>query len=161
MAQTDLLESEAELERERRSRAERELAGAVVELGDRKRQAAAVEERLRKMLTAGSNSSERAVVAALREAIASLRTGTGPGETVHHYLSKVDEDFQGRLRGRFPSITRKQERLCGLIRAGLDSKEIASLLALEPEGLKALRKRLRKALGIGQEESLETFLSEL
>lgn len=161
MAQIDLLEREAELERERRRRLERELANAVVALSDRKRQATAVEEHLSKVLTSSTSNSERAVTTALREALVSLRTGKGSQETVHHYLSKVDEDFQQRLRQRFPNLTRKQERLCGLIRAGLDSKEIASLLGLEPEGLKALRKRLRKALGINQEETLEKFLAEI
>jgi hypothetical protein len=47
----------------------------------------------------------------------------------------------------------------GLIRAGLDSKETASILGLETEGLKALRKRLRKGLGIDHEASLEQFLA--
>ncbi|MDB5036305.1 MAG: hypothetical protein JWQ98_3546 [Chlorobi bacterium] len=157
--ETDLLEREAELERERRRRLERELATAVVALGDRTRQAAAVEERLRLMLAQSSSNSERAVTAALHEALLSLRTGKRSQESVHHYLSKVDEDFQRRLRERFPSLTRKQERLCGLIRTGLDSREIASLLDLQPEGLKALRKRLRKGLGLDQEEILERFLA--
>jgi tetratricopeptide (TPR) repeat protein len=159
IAETDLLEREAELERERRRRLERELANAVVALSDSKRQAAVVEERLRKALVSSAGGSERAVTTALREALTSLRTGAAPQETVHHYLAKVDEEFQQRLRQRYPNLTRKQERLCGLIRTGLDSKEIGSLLGLEPEGLKALRKRLRKALDIAQEETLETFLA--
>ncbi|MEP7218055.1 MAG: hypothetical protein ABI876_04020 [Bacteroidota bacterium] len=161
MLETDLLEREAELERERRRRLERELANAVVALGDRTRQAEVVEERLRLVLARSTSNSERVVTAALHDALLSLRPGKRRRESVHHYLSKVDEDFQQRLRQRYPGITRKQERLCGLLRAGLDSREIGSLLSLQPEGLKALRKRLRKALGIGQEELLERFLAEI
>jgi tetratricopeptide (TPR) repeat protein len=161
MLETDLLEREAELERERRRRLERELANAVVALGNHTRQAAAVEERLRLALAQSTSTSERAVTTALHEALLSLRTSKHPQESVHHYMSKVDEDFQQRLRQRFPGLTRKQERLCGLIRTGLDSKEIASLLDLQPEGLKALRKRLRKGLSLDQEETLERFLTDI
>jgi tetratricopeptide (TPR) repeat protein len=161
MLETDLLEREAELERERRRRLERELATAVAALGDHTRQAAAIEERLRRALARSAGSSERVVTAALHEALISLRNGKHPKESVHHYLSKVDEDFQQRLRERYSNLTRKQERLCGLIRAGLDYKEIASLLDLQPEGLKALRKRLRKRLGLDQEEPLEKFLADI
>ncbi|MBS1914468.1 MAG: hypothetical protein JST22_20935 [Bacteroidetes bacterium] len=161
MAQTDLLEREAELERERRRRVERELADVVVALGDRKRQAVAVERHLRSVLSQSTSQAERVVTKALHDAIGSLRSEREPHETLHHHLSVVDEEFYVRLRQRFPDLTRKQERLCGLIRSGLSSKEIGPVLGLEPEGLKALRKRLRKRLGMEQEERLEAMLAEL
>lgn len=161
IAQTDLLEREADLERERRRRVERELADAVVELGDRKRTVENVEERLRLALERSTSDTQRTVTTALREALVSLRSGAQAHERPLHYLADVDEEFYQRLRIRFPGLTRKQERLCGLLRAGLASKEIATLMELEPEGLKAQRKRLRKRLGLEQEDRLEQFLAEL
>ncbi len=158
MAQIDLLERETELERERRRRLERELADAVVALGDRKRLVRTVEERLRTALTRGG-ATEQTATAALREALTSLRADTATKETQLHYLAGVEEEFYQRLRLRFPGLTRKQERLCGLLRAGLDSKEIATLMELGSEGVKAQRKRLRKRLGLEQEESLENVMA--
>ncbi len=157
-AQTDMLEREAELERERRRRLERELADAVVALGDRKRLVRTVEERLRAALARGG-ATEQTATTALREALASLRADAVPRETPLHYLAGVEEDFYQRLRLRFPGLTRKQERLCGLLRSGLDSKEIAVLMELGPDGVKAQRKRLRKRLGLEQEESLESVMA--
>lgn len=158
MAQIDLLERETELERERRRRLERELADAVVALGDRKRLVRTVEERLRTALTRGG-ATEQTATAALREALASLHADAATKETQLHYLAGVEEEFYQRLRLRFPGLTRKQERLCGLLRAGLDSREIATLLELGSEGVKAQRKRLRKRLGLEQDESLELVMA--
>lgn len=160
MAQTELLEREAELERERRRRLERELADAVVALGDRERLVRTVEERLRTALARGGPAGQSATTA-LREALASLRADAATKETPLHYLAGVEDDFYRRLRERYPGLTRKQERLCGLLRSGLDSKEIALLMELGPDGVKAQRKRLRKRLGLEQEESLESLMAEI
>ena len=63
------------------------------------------------------------------------------------------------LRASYPDLTPKQERLCGLIRAGLSSREISTLMDLEAEGLKAQRKRLRKRLNLQPDERLEMVLA--
>ncbi len=159
MMETDLLEREAELERERRRRLERELASAVVALGDT-RHAVAAEKCLLDAIEQSAGNSGHAMTAAVRDVLHAFRSGAHSQETVYHYLSKVESDFLLRLRGRYPGITRSQERLCGLIRAGLDFKVIGSLLGLQPEGLKALRKRLRRQLGLEPETTLEKFLAE-
>lgn len=160
MLEIDLLEREAELERERRRRLERELANAVVALGHTGR-AAAAEKRLRGVVERSTSSSERAVAAAVHDVLRSFRSEADSRKTVHHYLSKVDEDFLLRLRQRYPNLTRRQEQLCGLIRAGLDSRGIGALLDLQPDGLKALRKRLRRQLGLDRAEALEKFIADL
>ncbi|MBS1910628.1 MAG: hypothetical protein JST22_01455 [Bacteroidetes bacterium] len=159
MLETDLLEREAELERERRRRLERELASAVVALGDT-RHAVAAEKRLRDAIGQSTGTSGYAMTAAVHDVLHAFSSGAHSQETVHHYLSKVEKDFLLRLRQRYPGITRSQERLCGLLRAGLDFKVIGSLLGLQPEGLKALRKRLRRQLGLEPETALEKFLAE-
>lgn len=161
IAETDLLEREADAERERRRRLEHELADAIVELSDRKRMAEVMEQRLRKTLERGGADLERSTMKVLRETLTDIRAGVRTQESPLRYLSGVDEDFFRRLRSRCPDLTSKQERLCGLLRAGLASKEIANLMGLEAEGLKAQRKRLRKKLGLNPEERLETVLTEM
>ncbi|HVZ38831.1 MAG TPA: hypothetical protein VHI13_06115 [Candidatus Kapabacteria bacterium] len=159
VAETDLLEREAETERERRHRVERELADTRVELSDRNRLVETVEQRLQRAVADATGPRERSVIKTLQDTVASIREAHQPLDVSLHYLSSIDNDFFSRLRSRFPALTPKQERLCGLLRAGLASREIGTLLALEPEGLKAQRKRLRKRLGMGPDESLEKFLA--
>jgi tetratricopeptide (TPR) repeat protein len=161
VAETDLLEREAELERERRYRVERELAEATVALGDKKRVVEMIEQKLRDVLEGMDSRQERAAVKTLRETLASLRSQPYVVESPLRYLSSVDDEFYRRLRKKYPDLTSKQERLCGLLRAGLSSKEIASLLGLEAEGLKAQRKRLRKRLNLDMADRLETVLAEV
>ncbi|MBS1912773.1 MAG: hypothetical protein JST22_12365 [Bacteroidetes bacterium] len=161
MAETDLLERAAELERERRRRAEHELADAMVQLGDRTRLVEVVEQRLRRALVETGPQREQSAINALRETLSSLRSGMRAPETPLAYLGSVDDQFFRRLRERFPGLTPKQERLCGLLRAGLSSKEIGTLLNIEAEGLKAQRKRLRKRLGMEPEASLERMMAEV
>lgn len=161
IAETDLLEREAEIERERRRRVEHELADAVVELGDRKRKSTTLEERLRTALQSAEGVDAGSATKVLEEALRELRTQTRGHESPLKYLSGVEDDFYRRLRERFPGLTSKQEQLCALLRAGLASKEIASLLGVEAEGLKTQRKRLRKRLGLGVDERLEVVLGEV
>jgi DNA-binding CsgD family transcriptional regulator len=161
VADTELLEREAELERERRRRLEHELADAMVEISDRQRIADAVEQRLREALRQAGVDQTSAATLMLRETLSELRTGSKPHESPLRYMSGVDEEFLHRLRQRCPDLTSKQERLCALLRAGLGSKEISTLLGLGMEGLKAQRKRLRKRLGLSAEERLESVLAEM
>ncbi len=159
MAETDLLEREAELERERRMRLERELADAVVELSDRRQRAQAVEKRLRGALTRAVDTKDRSVAAVLSETLGELRAGA-PAAPLRS-LGRADAEFQRRLRERCPDLTPKQERLCGLLRAGLASKEIAAMLGIGEDAVKAQRKRLRRKLALAPEENLEKMLGEL
>lgn len=74
------------------------------------------------------------------------------------HLATFEEGFVDRLTDQWPSLTPGQIRLASLIRAGLDSREIAALLTLKREALTMQRKRLRKRLELQRGESLERFL---
>ncbi|MEO6047503.1 MAG: tetratricopeptide repeat protein, partial [Candidatus Kapaibacterium sp.] len=137
VAEIDLLGRQADLERERRRRVEHELAEAVVSLGERNRMVEAVENKLRIALEGMETAREKSVVTVVRDALKELRPSSGRQASTLHYLAGIDAEFYGRLRAGYPDLTPKQERLCGLIRAGLASKEIATLMDLEAEGLKA------------------------
>ncbi len=161
VAETDLLEREAELERTRRARLERELAETMVELRDRKKLERLVETRLSDALERVGGRDDPAAGALLREMLAQFRRRRGSPEAASTYRGTIDEEFLARLRSRWPDLTRKQERLCGLLRAGMGSKEIALLIGVGADGVKAQRKRLRKKLGLAEEESLERILASL
>ncbi|MCB0711734.1 MAG: tetratricopeptide repeat protein [Ignavibacteriae bacterium] len=73
----------------------------------------------------------------------------------------VKPKFFMSLRERFPDLTSKQERLCGLIRSGLKTPEIAVLLNISEDGVWMQRKRLRKKLEIEKDVNLEKFLKNI
>ncbi|MBS1914467.1 MAG: hypothetical protein JST22_20930 [Bacteroidetes bacterium] len=161
IARTDLQRCTADLELERRYRAEREQAATTGD--ERERAAIMVEERLRKALTRTVPDQGKAIVQSLHQALTSMRTeGTqSEAEARPRFTNGVEAEFYLRLRERWPDLTPKQERLCGLLRAGLRTHEISALLGLEPEGLKAQRKRLRKKLGLPQQERLEQAIAAI
>ncbi len=161
IARTDLQRCDADLELERRYRTEREQAETAD--GERERAAVILEQRLHKALTPAIPGQERVIVQRLRQALATMRAeGTqNEAEARHRFTNGVEAEFFLRLRERWPDLTPKQERLCGLLRAGLRTHEITALLGLEPESLKAQRRRLRKKLGLPQQERLEHVIAAI
>ena len=74
------------------------------------------------------------------------------------YFEKVHPVFYSNLLAKFPDLTAKDRRLCGLISLGLTTKEIATITYREPRSVESSRLRLRKKLGIDSDVSLEDFL---
>ena len=71
------------------------------------------------------------------------------------HLRHVETDFIDRLTAEGTSLTPGQTRLALLIRSGLRSREITTLLNITTNTLAMQRKRLRKKLGLHRDESLE------
>ncbi|WP_141719694.1 helix-turn-helix transcriptional regulator [Roseivirga misakiensis] len=63
-------------------------------------------------------------------------------------LQFSSRQFQRDLKKRFPHLTAYNLRLCTYLNADLSTKEIASLLHIEPDSVKKAKHRLRKKLGI-------------
>ncbi|MDG3582590.1 tetratricopeptide repeat protein [Galbibacter pacificus] len=78
------------------------------------------------------------------------------------YFEQIHPSFFKNLRYRTEeelSIT--ELRLCMLLRLGLSSKEIASILRVTPDSIRVARYRLRKKLSINQGDKLTRFLQQL
>jgi tetratricopeptide (TPR) repeat protein/DNA-binding CsgD family transcriptional regulator len=161
LAEIDVLEREAQRERERRHQLSRELASAVVELDDRRRLVERVEERLQVAIDQGAPRRSRPASGLLTEVLSELRTHTSEHRVSPGHLENVDGEFYRTLRERCVDLTPKQERLCALIASGLSSRDIEALLGVGAEAVKAQRKRLRRKLGLAHGEQLETLLSAM
>ncbi|MTI25047.1 tetratricopeptide repeat protein [Fulvivirga kasyanovii] len=70
-------------------------------------------------------------------------------------------DFYQKLEEQVPGITESEKRLASLLRSNLSSKEIATILNIEPKSVDMRRYRLRKKLNIGQEYNLTEFFRSL
>lgn len=82
-------------------------------------------------------------------------------EELKMYVEEANQLFFHKLQQRFPSLTDNEVRLCALLRLNFSSKEISTLFNIEAKSVDMSRYRLRKKLGIGQEELLTDFLNKL
>ncbi len=72
----------------------------------------------------------------------------------------IHTSFIKNLLGKYPDLTKGELRLCILLKLGMNTKDIASMLYLSPDSLKVSRSRLRGKLGMNEEDSFHVILSE-
>ena len=77
------------------------------------------------------------------------------------HFEKVHPGFFIRLKGKYPSLTTKDQRICAYIRLGLSTKEIAGLINITPESAEIGRIRLRKKLGLERQINLASLLQDI
>jgi PAS domain S-box-containing protein len=77
------------------------------------------------------------------------------------HFEKVHPGFFVRLKGKYPSLTNKDQRICAYIRLGLSTKDIAGLVNITPESAEIGRVRLRKKMGLDRQVNLASFLQEV
>ena len=154
IAETRVLEQIMNQEKEQRRHLEADLAEALVRLGEKEK----IIREIRSVVSSrnGPDGSR------LSEQVLSVLGDEEPSDALSlNYLSNVDEEFVRRLRLAHPLLTPRQERLCVLLRAGLNAGEICTLMEIRSEGLKTLRKRIRKTLGLPAGEKLERMIAEI
>jgi len=77
------------------------------------------------------------------------------------HFESVHPDFFSKLKQQFPSLSENDLRLCAYIRIGMENKQIAKMLSVQPNTVKTSRYRLRKKLILTGEDPLEDFLRNL
>ena len=73
-------------------------------------------------------------------------------------LNQIHNEFIINLSKKYTNLTSKDIKLCVLLKMNLTSKEIAPMMNISFRGVELQRYRLRKKLGITQEENLNKFL---
>ncbi len=76
-------------------------------------------------------------------------------------IEKMHKDFMGRLAQLYPDLSSNEVRLAVLIRLGISSKEIATLLNISPKSVEINRYRLRKKLGLDRGANLTHFINNI
>ena len=123
-----------------------------------------IEGRLRKNLEWLEPEQIERVVLGIKDALTDLTSHeavkqvTAEAEAVQA-LQRVEESFFEKLQQRWPDLTRKQQQFCGLIHAGLQTSQIASLLGITHNAVWKKRKRLRKKMNLGEEEELDEVIA--
>ena len=74
------------------------------------------------------------------------------------YFEQVNKTFFQKLKAINANLTQSDLRLAALIKLGLNIKEVAAVLSLSPNSIKGARYRLRRKLGLSNEEDLGHFI---
>jgi len=82
-------------------------------------------------------------------------------EDFKFHFEKVHQGFFTRLKGKYPGLTQKDQRLCAYIHLGLSTKDIAGLINITPESAEIGRIRLRKKLELSRSNNLFSFLQDI
>jgi len=82
-------------------------------------------------------------------------------EDFKFHFEKVHQGFFSRLKGKYPGLTPKDQRLCAYIQLGLSTKDIAGLINITTESAEIGRIRLRKKLGLNRSDNLSAFLQKI
>jgi AraC family chitin signaling transcriptional activator len=73
-------------------------------------------------------------------------------------LNQIHNEFIIALSKKYPNLTPKDIKLCVYLKMNLSSKEIAPMMNISFRGVELHRYRLRKKLGLTQDENLSKFL---
>lgn len=82
-------------------------------------------------------------------------------QTFDETFRLLNEKFGTELRQRFPRLTTNEQRFLCLIKLGMTSQEMMSVLNITSSGLYKMRYRLKKKLNLEGEETIESFLSAI
>ncbi len=76
-------------------------------------------------------------------------------------FNDVHEDFYKNISNLYPSLSTGDKRLAAFIKLGMSSKEIALLTQITKESVDVGRSRLRKKMSIAKTDNLSVILSEI
>ncbi len=85
-------------------------------------------------------------------------------QEIDEFQSKVDQtydEFFKKLKTKFPSLTKNEERLCALLRLNLSTKEIATLNNTSVKAVEMSRYRLRKKCELENSDCLPEYLQNI
>jgi AraC family transcriptional regulator, chitin signaling transcriptional activator len=82
-------------------------------------------------------------------------------KTFEIQMDELHQEFFKKLKDKFPTLSNNDLRLCAYLRVGLNSKEIAEILNIQPSSSYISRSRLRKKLNLKPEQDLYGFLNTI
>lgn len=113
-------------------------------------------------LTDVIKESETVSAEEIKKVVRELKQQGGIHEKLDLYQSGIEDvnaRFFAALEERFPSLTKSEKEICGLIRMNLDGKEIATIRSVDPASVRKMRQRIRKKLDITPDQDLYQFIS--
>jgi tetratricopeptide (TPR) repeat protein len=76
-------------------------------------------------------------------------------------IDKINRQFIQKLSRLHPNLSKNEQRLASLLRIGLSTKEIASIINSSPKTVNMARYRLRKHLNLECDDSLTEYMNNI
>lgn len=166
MGQIHEMEAAKELENRTRQRLQtelnvkdRELVSFLLQLSQKNELLSTVKNELQ-LIEKGGNVKNPKVAGELIELLGKQEKSVD-WSLIENELEKVHPGFINRLHAKHTVITLKDKRLCGYMRLGLTSREIAGLLNITAKSVEIARIRLRKKLKLSTGTRLTNYLNQL
>jgi len=83
---------------------------------------------------------------------------TGEMDQFYTQVEQLHKNFVSRLQMRCPNLSEKEKRLAILLRLGLSSKDISSMMNVEPKSVEVSRYRFRRKLKIDRNVNIVQYL---
>ncbi|HYF69532.1 MAG TPA: triple tyrosine motif-containing protein, partial [Ohtaekwangia sp.] len=139
----------------------KELANYTMLLVKKRELLSTIHDELKELKETVRNDASRQIV---RDLIKKVNTNLQNEEHLKVFeanFERVHHEFFSQLKSTFPDLTPKELQLCAFVRMNLTNKEIASILNISVRGVETARYRLRKRLGMTQEDDMGRFLEKL
>ncbi len=76
------------------------------------------------------------------------------------WFTEVHTNFYSVLRERYPDLSESELKVCALLRLNLLSKDISKVMNIQSASIDTYRYRIRRKMGLKNEDNLTTFLSQ-
>ncbi len=76
-------------------------------------------------------------------------------------IEDVNARFFSTLEESFPTLTKSEKEICGLIRMNLNGKEIATIRNVDPASVRKMRQRIRKKIALTPDQDLYAFMQKV
>jgi len=119
------------------------------------------EEELESAFNLGSKESLSAVEAKMQSFMKKMNASENDWDKFRFKLETTYPDFFNRLHQLNPDLTSTDIRHCAYMKIGLNTKEIGSLLNINPDSVQKSRVRLKKKLGLTTETDMKTYIIQL
>lgn len=103
---------------------------------------------------------EPEVVSRILSTINVNRSGDADWEKFQLLFGEMHPDYADDLRREYPALTAGDVKLACLIFLGLETKQIARILSINPDSVKKNRQRLRAKLGLTPDQPLDLVLRD-
>ncbi len=143
-----------DLEKERRS-----LVSSALVMEEKDNVLESVLADIHKMEQAGKLKSEES--RHLEQNVKMHLSGRQDWNHFRELFDNVHPLFHKRLKEKYPDLTEGDLRLATYIKVGMQGKQIARMLMLQPDTVRKNRQKLRRHLNLSSEESLEDLLRSI
>lgn len=157
-----LMEENYALEQEQSKQLKSKLIKKQADLVDSAMKLAHSQEKLDEVAQMIDDSStEENVKAQIKKELKKLEITHDQHQIYDQMFEELHPDFKNKLAQLYPQLNKKDIFFCSLLKIKMPHKEIATLINIAPESVVKKKYRLKKKMGIINENEFETLLQQL